>query len=96
MSDELGYKTPRGFIGYLHMTDTYGSTVRVQQSSAAFDARCWLLVEASKDGHPGALTADGAAHLSRCRRLGRSWLHSVSGLRGRKLRLLRETTMYSR
>lgn len=61
MSDESTYTTERGFSGYLELVDTYGSTVRVQQSSAAFVARCWLFVDGPK-GNPGF--GDGSAHLS--------------------------------
>lgn len=64
MTDETEYTTPRGFSGYLELVDTYGSRVRVQQSSAAFVARCWVFIEAPKDGPPGSLTSDGSGHLS--------------------------------
>jgi hypothetical protein len=37
--------TPRGFAVYDQFTDTYGSVIRVQQSSAAAESRCWIFAE---------------------------------------------------
>jgi len=42
--------TPRGFTVYDQLTDTYGATVRVQQSSAAMHgARVWIFAEHPKE-----------------------------------------------
>ena len=41
------YKTPRGFQGYLEMTDLYDARIRVQQSSLAIDSAVWIFCDSS-------------------------------------------------
>ena len=45
--------TERGFVIYDEFTDTYGSKVRVQESSAATEPRCWIFAS-SDHGRDGA------------------------------------------
>ena len=50
-------RTSRGFRIYTTLVDTYGNTVRIQESSAAFKRRCWIFTsgEPSRDkGNPPA------------------------------------------
>lgn len=42
---------PRGFIVYDELTDTYGSRVRVQQSSSAAGPRCWIFADHNPHEH---------------------------------------------
>lgn len=51
--------TGRGFTIYDEFTDTYGSQIRVQESSAAPGPRCWIFTAAAEDGD----TVTAAAHL---------------------------------
>lgn len=46
--------TPRGFTVYDEFTDSYGSKVRVQQSSSATERRVWIFAE-----HAGTHLRDG-------------------------------------
>jgi hypothetical protein len=39
--------TERGFTIYDQFTDTYGSKVRVQESSIATEPRCWIFTDAA-------------------------------------------------
>lgn len=49
----------RGFFQYAELTDTYGATVRVKESSSAEEAKVWIFSEG------GAVNGNkGAAHLS--------------------------------
>jgi hypothetical protein len=49
--------TERGFAIYDEFTDTYGSRIRVQESSSAEESRCWIFAEDSNgvrgDAGPG-------------------------------------------
>lgn len=53
--------TPRGFAVYAEFTDSYGSVIRVQESSSAEGAHAWIFAE-----YP-----DATAHLTleECRKL---------------------------
>lgn len=42
--------TPRGFTIYDQFTDTYGSDIRVQESSSAEEARVWIFATAAQSG----------------------------------------------
>lgn len=53
------YVTPRGFNGFAEFEDTYGCTVRVQQSSSAERDCVWVY---TSGGHAG--DNDGHAHLN--------------------------------
>lgn len=52
--------TERGFTIYDQFTDTYGSQIRVQESSAASGPRCWIFTTAADDDDD---TVTAAAHL---------------------------------
>lgn len=47
MPDPARTVTPRGFTVYDEFTDTYGATIKVQQSSSASGPRCWIFASAS-------------------------------------------------
>jgi hypothetical protein len=53
----------RGFHGYAEFTDSYGGTVRVQESSAAMGPHCWVWSEGGGIPASGG-TNDGSAHLN--------------------------------
>lgn len=59
----IGY-TSRGFANYAEFVDTYGATVTVRESSAAFVDRVWVFIK-KDDVDPTDALNDGAAHLSR-------------------------------
>lgn len=44
--------TPRGFVAYDEFTDTYGSKIRVQQSSSAEGPRVWIFAEHAESRLP--------------------------------------------
>ena len=48
--------TPRGFAVYDEFSDTYGSQIRVQQSSSAEGPRCWIF--ADRDPHDHLSSSD--------------------------------------
>jgi hypothetical protein len=39
--------TDRGLAVYDEFTDTYGSKIRVQESSAATEPKCWIFADAA-------------------------------------------------
>lgn len=41
--------TERGFTIYDEFADSYGGRIRVQESGAAMEPRCWIFI----DGNPG-------------------------------------------
>ena len=54
--------TPRGFDTYDHLSDSYGASVTIRQSSAASGPHVWLFIEGGgtiSPSHPN----DGSAHL---------------------------------
>ena len=60
MSELNRSTTERGFTIYDQFTDTYGSEVRIQESSAVSGPRCWIFTSAAEDGD----TVTVAAHLN--------------------------------
>lgn len=42
--------TPRGFAIYAEFVDSYGSTVRVQESSSASGPHAWIFQENAEEG----------------------------------------------
>ena len=44
--------TPRGFSIYDQFTDTYGATIRVQESSAATEPKVWIFAEGGMAENP--------------------------------------------
>ena len=56
-------KTNRGFSVYSEFTDTYGSKVVVQMSSAVLK-RCWIFVHNDGKSPKGNLVTDGAIHIN--------------------------------
>jgi hypothetical protein len=52
--------TPRGFAVYDQLTDTYGSVIRVQQSSAATEPCCWIFAAQSNGGAAPHLNVEQA------------------------------------
>lgn len=60
-------RTNRGFAVYTEFTDTYGSRVRVQQSSSACAPRVWVFCKKERKDEDGVLTdtgVDWSPHLS--------------------------------
>jgi hypothetical protein len=43
--------TERGFDIYARITDTYGTEIRVQESSSAEEPRVWLFVSGENSAH---------------------------------------------
>lgn len=59
-------KTDRGWVIFGEITDRYGSTIRVQESSIAFEPAVWIFAEnpTFKDSEPHPhLTPDNAKEL---------------------------------
>ena len=63
--------TPRGFTTFLEITDSYGASVIVRESSAALAPHVWLFLSGGKTqappgtpGLPAGYLNDGSAHLS--------------------------------
>ena len=63
--------THRGFVSYDELTDAYGASITVRESSAASAPHVWLFIEGGgtaaapgTPGIPGGRVNDGSAHLT--------------------------------